>query len=182
MSEQPGVGEEQDGSVSQVVHEGQENDVSEELLKERRVRADLEARIKYLQADYQNLIKRSAREIEEYSRVANERSARHFIELEETVEAALGMVRGKADPSVVEGLELILKKIEEIMKAEGLSKIESVGQKFDPYYHEAASMVESDLPEGTVVEEIRSGYTLNGRVIRPSVVKVSKHMVRTENA
>ncbi|MEM3671025.1 MAG: nucleotide exchange factor GrpE [Thermoprotei archaeon] len=157
------------------------NSLDSELEKERSLRSELETRLKYLQADYQNLVKRTAREIEEFKVRADERYSILFIDLIETVESALTMVRGKADPAVVQGIELIQRKLEEILKASGVSKIEALGKVFDPYYHEAVQTVESDKPEGTVIEEVRAGYILNGRVLRPSMVKVSKKKVEVKN-
>ncbi|PSO00649.1 nucleotide exchange factor GrpE [Candidatus Marsarchaeota G2 archaeon ECH_B_SAG-F08] len=122
----------------------------------------------------QNLLKRTEKEISEIKNVANERTVKKVIELKETVEHAIQMVKEKADASVLKGFELISAKIDEILKSEGVAEVESVGKKFDPYYHEVVQVVESDEPDGTIIEEVRKGYTLNGRVIRPSMVKVSK--------
>ncbi|MDI9596682.1 MAG: nucleotide exchange factor GrpE, partial [Atribacterota bacterium] len=77
--------------------------------------------------------------------------------------------------SVKEGIEGILKELHKILEKEGLKPINAVGEKFDPYCHEAIMQVESDkFPEDIVTEEITKGYYLKSNVIRPSVVKVSK--------
>lgn len=148
--------------------------LKQELAKMKENYDQLNQRYLYLRAEYENLIKRTQREIEEIKSVANERTVKRIIDLRESVDVALGMIRGKADQSVVDGFELIKAKIEELLASEGVSEVKSIGQKFDPYYHEVAGVVESDLPDGTVIEEIRTGYLINGKVLRPSIVKVSK--------
>jgi molecular chaperone GrpE len=75
---------------------------------------------------------------------------------------------------VVGGVEIVLKKFRDILAAEGLSVIESVGKKFDPTMHEAVERVPcEDREEGTILEEIRKGFTMKGRLIRPSIVKIA---------
>jgi molecular chaperone GrpE len=164
--------------AEQVEGEPKDEELLEKLRKEldseRKKNEDLLMKLKYLQADYQNLIKRTSKETEEIKRVANERMVREIIELKETIEAALSMVRNAADSAVLQGFELILSKVNDILKAESVMEIKAKGSHFDPYYHEVVSVVESDEPDGTVVDEVRRGYVLNGRVIRPSMVKVSK--------
>ena len=75
--------------------------------------------------------------------------------------------------AVAEGLEIVLKKLREVLATEGLSKIETVGKKFDPRLHEAVERVPcNDKEEGTILEEIREGFTFKGRLVRPSIVKI----------
>lgn len=154
---------------------GEVKRLAEELEKERKRSEELLNTLKYLKADYENLVKRTSKEIEEIRRVASERVIREVIELKEIVESALRMVKDRAEPAVVEGFELILSKIDDILESESVAEIKAVGEKFDPYYHEVVGVVESDQPDGVVVEVVRRGYTMNGRVIRPCMVKVSKH-------
>jgi len=73
-----------------------------------------------------------------------------------------------------QGIKQIEKQLENILANEGLEKIETVGTQFDPQFHEALEHIESDRPENEIVEEINSGYTFNGEVLRPAKVKVSK--------
>lgn len=72
------------------------------------------------------------------------------------------------------GIKQIEKQLESILASEGLSKIETVGIHFNPHLHEAIDHVESDRPEGEIVEEIAAGYLLNGETLRPAKVKISK--------
>ncbi len=74
----------------------------------------------------------------------------------------------------VEGMWLVERKLRDILTSEGLVPIDPIGKPFDPYIHESIGHVETDAPEGTVVEEVRKGYRLHDRVIRPALVTVAK--------
>ena len=72
------------------------------------------------------------------------------------------------------GFELIYKQLQDTMARFGLKPIEAKGKKFDPNYHQAVSTQASDnMEENTVIEEMRKGYTLNGRLLRPAMVSVA---------
>ena len=79
-----------------------------------------------------------------------------------------------AGSSWVEGMWLIERKLRQILEAEGLTSVDSLGQPFDPYLHEAVAHIESDAPEGTVINEHQKAYRLHDRVIRPAMVTVAK--------
>src|SRR4029077_8667254 len=79
----------------------------------------------------------------------------------------------RIDESWVKGLELSVRKLEEALGTHGLQPSESVGARFDPKMHEAIGHEESsDHPEDTVVSELRRGYRIRDRVVRPALVKV----------
>ncbi|OLB80277.1 MAG: nucleotide exchange factor GrpE [Actinobacteria bacterium 13_2_20CM_2_66_6] len=79
------------------------------------------------------------------------------------------------DPSWLKGLELSVRKLEDALGTHGLQPIESVGARFDPKLHEAVGEEESaEHPEDTVVSELRRGYRLRDRVVRPALVKVAR--------
>lgn len=76
--------------------------------------------------------------------------------------------------SFVDGVEIVYRQLDETLKKEGLSEIDSVGKPFDPEFQQAVMQVETDeYDSNVVVEELQKGYTLNGKVIRPAMVKVS---------
>ncbi len=81
------------------------------------------------------------------------------------------------DPAYEEyrkGLELIYRQLWETLAKHGLERIAAAGKPFDPYFHQAIERVETDeYPDGTVVEVLQDGFLLHGRVLRPSVVRVS---------
>jgi molecular chaperone GrpE len=79
------------------------------------------------------------------------------------------------DESWIKGLELSVRKLEEVLGTHGLQPIEAVGARFDPKQHEAVGHEEStEHPEDTVVSELRRGYRLRDRVVRPALVKVAR--------
>ncbi len=70
---------------------------------------------------------------------------------------------------------MVIEKFREIFEKEGLCQIEAIGKPFDPHLHEAVAQVHTEKqPEGTIIEELKKGYTFDGKVIRPSFVSVAK--------
>ena len=133
------------------------------------------SRLRHLQADFENYRKRAEKEREEQAKMANQalilRLVGVYEDLERGVEEAKGA--GLADP-VVEGLELTWKNFRAILEDEGLSHIDALGKKFDPFEHEVVEVQLGDCEPGMVVEEVQRGYTFRGRVIKPTKVKVCK--------
>jgi molecular chaperone GrpE len=133
---------------------------------------------KYLRAlaELDNQRKRSMREKEELQKYANERLILEILPVIDNFERAIDA--GKQADNVaqmVDGVRMILKQLREILEKEGVAPFESLGEKFDPYKHEALLAIESKEHEPyTVLEEIQKGYTMKDRVIRPAKVTVSK--------
>ena len=108
-------------------------------------------------------------------RYGNERLLSDLLVVVDELELGLEKAReGDNSPALVEGISMVLKRFQGLLAKEGVIRIEGVGSKFDPSLHEAALKVPSEKEEGTIIEEIRSGYTLKGRVLRPSIVKVAE--------
>ncbi len=131
---------------------------------------------KYLRllAEFDNYRKRVLKEKEEYIKCANEELIKCLLEVLDNLERAIDASSGTTDyDGLRRGIELTYQHLKEILAREGLSPIECVGKKFDPNYHEAVMQVDGEEPE-KVVEEVQKGYTLKGKVIRPSKVIVSK--------
>ncbi len=126
-------------------------------------------------ADIDNLRKRTAREKEEYLRFASLPVLKKILPVVDDLERALQMSEGNNDyDTLYKGLEMITRRMHEIVAEEGVQTIEAVGQPFDPQYHQPLAVeASSEHPENTVIEELQKGYVLHGRVIRPSLVKVS---------
>jgi molecular chaperone GrpE len=117
-------------------------------------------------ADLDNVIKRAAKEKEENVKYASEKLVGRLLPVLDSLDQA-----AKHD----EGTRVLCQQLSEILASEGLKPIESVGQKFDPFRHEALFQVKKeDLEEDTVAEEIQKGYLFNSRVIRFSKVAVAK--------
>lgn len=117
-------------------------------------------------AELDNVLKRAAREKEELSRYAAEKLIVKLLPVLDSLDQAT-----KHD----EGLEKIRQQLLDVLRGEGLATMDVVGEKFDPYMHEALMMVQSDEhEEGTVMEEVLRGYTLRSKPIRFSKVLVAK--------
>ena len=131
-------------------------------------------------ADFDNYKKRTAREKEELGRFANEDLIKGILPVLDSLDHAVdhsGTVENVQ--SLVEGLKMIVQQCHQALDRFGLSVVEARGKSFDPSVHEAMLVVETDQCEPNhVVEEFRKGYRLNGRLIRPATVSVSKPLVK----
>jgi len=137
---------------------------------------DYLSRLKYLQADLENLKKRFDRETEQVKNYCNERVVINLLDIVDELELAVlnGEVSTSPD-SLLVGVEMTLKKLRKVLEQEGVTPLDNPeGKVFDPSLHNAITAVErDDVPEGTVLEQIRKGYVMRGKVIRPSIVKVA---------
>jgi len=117
-------------------------------------------------ADLDNVMKRAAKEKEEYVKYASEKLICKLLPVLDSLDQA-----AKHD----QGTQVLYQQLLDILKADGLVPMEAAGKKFDPYRHEALYQVKTDdLEEDTVAEEIQKGYLFNSRVIRFSKVAVAK--------
>ncbi|MCW4005640.1 MAG: nucleotide exchange factor GrpE [Candidatus Bathyarchaeota archaeon] len=158
-------------------------------LKEGKAHADFEAQlveekkrseeylncIKYLQADCENMTRRFDRQLEQAVKCANERLVMQLLEVIDELEMAVKNAQDSGSAQLlVEGVQMTLKKLRKVLEQEGVFPIECEGQPFDPSKHNAVATVERPDVEGCiVVEDIRKGYALKDKIIRPSIVKVS---------
>jgi len=127
----------------------------------------------HCKADLDNVMKRSAREKEDNVKYASEKLIIKLLPVLDSLDQA-----AKHD----EGTKVLYAQLLGILSAEGLSAIDAVGKKFDPYQHEALFQVETgELEEGTVAEEIQKGYLFNSRVVRFSKVAVAKPVNAAKN-
>jgi molecular chaperone GrpE len=127
-------------------------------------------------AEFDNFRKRTRQEIDDARRAGTERLASDLLTVLDNFERALQHTEGETtNDAVREGILLIHKQLQNTLAKHGIEPIEAVGQPFDPQYHEAIMQVEPgpDHPPGTVAEELRKGYMINGRVLRASLVKVA---------
>jgi molecular chaperone GrpE len=128
-------------------------------------------------ADLENYKKRAAREKQEAIKFANEALLERLIPVLDNFEMALAAA-GAANTSVESlrsGVQMIAQQLKSTMADAGLQEIDATGHPFDPNFHEALSQQESpDVPEGNVLQQIRKGYRLRERLIRPASVIVAK--------
>jgi len=137
--------------------------------------ADANNRYLRLAADFENYNKRARQEQLDTIQHASAQLISQLLPALDDLRSALEHKPAGVDPAWAKGIELSVRKLEEVMATHGLEPIPSVGPAFDPRYHEAIGHVESDEhPEDTVVSELRRGYRIRDRVVRPSLVKVSR--------
>jgi len=132
-------------------------------------------RLKYLQADFENYRKRVEKESQEVTQRSNEKLIASLLDVLDDLEEAIktGKTTDNAN-ALLEGVEMVYKKLYTILEREGLTKLEATGKPFDPNIHEILVKVPTkDHTEGTVIEEARKGFMLKGKIIRPTVVKIA---------
>src|SRR6266851_5861464 len=162
--------------------QAQLNEAQEELEKEKAKADDYLRRLQYLQADFENYRKRVEKEMSDNRQFGNQRLLSDLIIVNDELELALREAKGNNEnPTIVEGVGMVYKRLQGLLSKEGVEKIQSLGSKFNPDLHDAALRVVSDEEEGTIVEEIRQGYTLKGKVLRPSIVKVAENPAERES-
>jgi molecular chaperone GrpE len=126
-------------------------------------------------AETENVRKRAVRDVEAASRYAVERFAGDLLEARDSLELGLAVGPG-ADPArLFEGMEATLRLVDRAFEKAGLEVLDPAGQPFNPEFHEAmATQPSADHPPGTVLTVVQKGYLLNGRLLRPARVLVSR--------
>jgi molecular chaperone GrpE len=147
----------------------------QELQNLKRERDDLYDRLLRKQAEFENYKKRMDREKSEFMQFASSDLMKELLNALDSFDLALHNAgSGAGKESTQRGFELIYKQLLDTMARFGLKSIEAKGKKFDPNFHQAVSTEPSDdVEENTVIKEMRKGYTLNGRLLRPAMVSVS---------
>lgn len=145
------------------------------LAEEKKRSDDYLSRLRYLQADFDNYRKRIDRDLDDAKRISKEGLVISLLEVVDELELAVKNGRNNNNSeSIVQGVEMTLKKLLKVLEGEGVTAIESLGKPFDPALHTAiCTTARNDVAEGTILEELRKGYMMNTRVIRPSMVKIS---------
>jgi molecular chaperone GrpE len=100
--------------------------------------------------------------------------AERLLPVLDDAQRALSHVPEGVDEGWLKGVRLTFQKLEEVLTAVGVERVEAVGSRFDPKMHEAVGSEESDQPEDTVLVELRPGYRMHDRVLRPALVKVAR--------
>jgi molecular chaperone GrpE len=149
-----------------------------------------QAKEQYLRAlaEMENAKKRLSREREELCRYAAETVVRELLPIVDSLDQALAAADAQADlpatgtagqaggHAVITGVKLIRQQLLKLLERQGVKRIATVGEPFDPHQHEAVAEAPAadGAPEGSVVEEVQVGYAMHGKVIRPAMVKVAK--------
>jgi molecular chaperone GrpE len=138
--------------------------------------AEYLADLRRLKAEFENYRKRVLREQTRTLELAAEPLVGKLLEVLDEFELALMAAEAKPDfEKFLHGVELVYAKLSDILRSEGLERIEAEGRPFDPEHHEALLQAEGETDgEPYVADVLRTGYTLKGRVIRPAGVKVAR--------
>lgn len=149
-----------------------QQDNHEKLSKEN---SELNEKYMRLAADFQNFKRRTESEKKEVFNYANEKIMLDLLNVLDNFERALGSIDGSKEQNISDGIRMIFNQFSEVLEKFGLKEIETNGLEFNPNYHhavmkEAVECLESNM----IIEAMQKGYTLNGKVIRPSMVKVAE--------
>jgi molecular chaperone GrpE len=127
-----------------------------------------------MRADFDNTKKRLEREKMDSIKYANEKLLEEALPVMDDIDRAVASLsEGHDAAKVIEGLKLAQQKLHQVLERHGVQPVKALGEEFDPNVHEALGMVVApDKKDGTVVDEIQRGYLLNGRLIRPSRVRI----------
>jgi len=142
--------------------------------EEKKTEEDEALNTKYLRlmADFQNYKRRTEKEKGDIYSYANEKLVSQLLEVVDNFERALK--HESADDGYAEGMEMIFKQLTGVLEKAGLEEINALGEDFDPNFHNAVMTEDNDdYDSGKVTEVMQKGYTLNSKVIRPSMVKVN---------
>ncbi len=128
-------------------------------------------RLARLQAEFENARKREARERTDFRDFAVSGAVEQFLPVLDNFRLAMGS--GGTVEQLRTGIDLIVKQMEEVLRSLNVQTVETVGTRFDPRFHEALESVDrTDLPDHQVLEEVRRGYRIRDRLLRPALVRV----------
>ncbi|GIP42061.1 nucleotide exchange factor GrpE [Paenibacillus sp. J45TS6] len=156
--------------------EGTEAEVLDpEVAKFKALAEENEKRYLRTQADFDNFRRRTQKEKEDLAKYATTKLITELVPVIDNFERAMSTADSNTDTdSLIKGVNMIFRQLEGVLGAEGLTVMNTVGQPFNPEFHQAIMQVESDeYEEGFVVEEVQKGYMIKDRVLRPAMVKVS---------
>jgi molecular chaperone GrpE len=146
--------------------------------------AETHDRLLRLAAEFENYKKRSAREMNDFRKFANESFVKAMLPVVDNLDRAIESSSNDkhANSSVVEGVNMTLREILKVFEQYGIKPFESLGKTFDPSLHQAMMQEEGEgYPDNTVLKELQKGYMIHDRLLRPAMVVVSKKKVEPEN-
>jgi molecular chaperone GrpE len=154
--------------------EAAETPAETEIRKLREERDILFDRLARLQAEFDNYRKRAAKENDDFRDYAVADAARQLLPVIDNLSLAIKNASAKPE-DFRKGVELILKQLQSALEKMKVQRISAQGEPFDPRFHEAIEMVESDaVPDHHVLEELQPGYRMKDRLLRPAMVRVAK--------
>lgn len=152
--------------------------VKKDLEETQRQLAEMKDKFLRSHADFDNAKKRLAKEKQEFLRFANERLVRGLLPILDNFERAISHANPSEEGNsntLKEGITLIEKQLADFLARHGLVRLETLGKKFDPHFHESIGHVESHehADDETILEEVEAGYLFEGRLLRPAKVRIS---------
>ncbi len=183
-----------DSQAEEIIPQGgkpdQEGQKAEAKSPEKMTKAELLEKIKELQeaseknydlylrseAEIENIKKRNKKEKEEWLKYANETLVKDILPVMDNLEMAISHAQNENSlHALKEGVELTLKGLKDTLAKSGLEEVKAEGELFDPNYHHAVSeQNDENVEAGIILQELQKGYTLNGRLIRPAMVIISR--------
>ena len=153
--------------------------LKEELREARKSSDNNLNRLKYMMAEFDNYRKQMQKQIDSRIESGKAELLVKFLSLRDDYLRALEMAKqSKSETVVIEGLEGILKNFDSLLRSEGVIEIETIGTPFDPNVHDVIGFShEEEIEENIITKEIRKGYMLNNKVLRPSLVLISRKIV-----
>lgn len=139
-------------------------------------REDWKERYTRLRADFENYKRHAETQREELAGIGKEKVLEDVFPVVEHMERAIKATRDAGDQSgILEGIEMVYQEMLRVLEKNGVERIDTVGEPFDPEVHEAVAVTtHADCPEDTVVEEVRAGFMKNGKLLRPASVVVAQ--------
>jgi len=149
--------------------------LKKQLEEEKKKAAEYHNHWKRAMADFQNYKKRQSELFAELVNSAGQEMIMEILPIFDTFTLAVKHIpEDLKDKEWTRGVVQLKEQLASLLKSKGLEEIKSIGEKFNPEFHEAVEMVETEKPEGEILEEVQKGYKLNGMVIRTAKVKVAK--------
>ena len=154
--------------------------LKEELREARKSSDNNLNRLKYMMAEFDNYRKQMEKQIDSRIESGKAELLIKFLSLRDDYLRALEMAKqSKSETVVIEGLEGILKNFDSLLRSEGVIEIETIGTPFDPNVHDVIGFSHQDeIEENIITKEIRKGYMFNNKVLRPSLVLISRKIVK----
>jgi len=127
--------------------------------------------LKRLQADFENYVKRTDKEKEEFANYSNHKLVSKLLNVVDDFEKALELTKNNKE--IADGLEIVYKQLNKLLQEEGVVQINAIGNKLDPFKHEVIDVINGN-EDDVVIEELQKGYIMKNKVLRPSKVRIIK--------
>ncbi len=162
-----------DGNQDETVSETEDDSIKQQTPEEIAEEESFQQKYLRLMADFQNYKKRVEKEKSDIFAFANEKIIVDILNVLDNFERAIS--QGSEDSKFLEGMDMVFKQQLQVLTNAGVEEIKSDGEEFDPNIHNAIMMEEEgDMESGKITETLQKGYSLKGKVLRPSMVKVKK--------